>query len=562
MKLRIQNLETDILIIGGGTAGCFAAITIGEQSQARVIVAEKANSKRSGCLAAGVNALNAYIVRGQTPENYLEYVRNDAEGLIREDLVYTMAQRLNGVTEKMEKLGLVILKDGEGNYISRGTRNLKINGENIKPLLAAAVEKSPQVTVMNRVYIIDYIVHEGKVIGAYGCSLDQPILYVIAAKGMICTTGGAAGLYKPNNPGFSKHKMWYSPFNTGAGYAMGIRAGAEMTTFEMRFIALRCKDTIAPTGTIAQGIGSPQINSQGEEYEKNYGAGKTSIRMYSTVRENSAGRGPCYLKTAGCTLEQEQDLYKAYLNMAPAQTLRWLESGKGPATENVEIEGTEPYIVGGHTGSGYWVDTKRATTIAGLFAAGDVAGGSPQKYVTGCFAEGEIAALAAVDYIQGAELMLPTGQEIQEKLALVNGFFQGNHGFYTVEEVEEAMQKIMDDYAGGISAGYAYNGKKLEVAAKGIEQLLVMSYQLRAQDLHQLMLVYEVIDRLYVCQTLIKHLATRQETRWPAFQENQDYQRKDDTHWLKYVNSHFADGKVTMILRDLVKKDDWYEHKN
>ncbi len=70
-----------------------------------------------------------------------------------------------------------------------------------------------------------------------------------------CATGGAAGLYKPNNPGFSRHKMWYPPFNTGAGYAMGIDAGAEMTTFEMRFIALRCKDTIAPTGTIAQGVG-------------------------------------------------------------------------------------------------------------------------------------------------------------------------------------------------------------------------------------------------------------------------------------------------------------------
>ena len=76
--------------------------------------------------------------------------------------------------------------------------------------------------------------------------------YVIHAKAVLIATGGAAGLYKPNNPGFSRHKMWYPPFNTGAGYAMGIRSGAEMTTFEMRFIALRCKDTIAPTGTIAR----------------------------------------------------------------------------------------------------------------------------------------------------------------------------------------------------------------------------------------------------------------------------------------------------------------------
>lgn len=560
MKLEIQNLETDILIIGGGTAGCFAAITIGENSKARVIIAEKANSKRSGCLAAGVNALNAYIVKGQTPETYLDYVKNDAEGVVREDLVYTMAKRLNGVTAKMESLGLVVLKDEAGEYVSRGTRNIKINGENIKPLLAEAVEKIPQVTVLNRVTIIDYIVEDGKVVGAYGFSLDQPILYVISAKGVICTTGGAAGLYKPNNPGFSKHKMWYSPFNTGAGYAMGIRAGAEMTTFEMRFIALRCKDTIAPTGTIAQGIGAPQINSRGEEYEKNYGSGKTSIRMYSTVMENKEGRGPCYLQTVGSSAEEEQDLYKAYLNMAPAQTLRWLENGKGPAKENVEIEGTEPYIVGGHTGSGYWVDTKRGTTIPGLYAAGDVAGGSPQKYVTGCFAEGEIAAFSVLEYIQGVSVNLPNSQKMQDQVTIVNGFFQRKTALYRVEEVEEAMQTIMDGYAGGVSTGYVYNTAKLQVAKKRIGELLTISYQLNAQDLHQLMLIYEVIDRLYVCQTLISHLETRQETRWPAFQQNGDYSEKDDKNWKKFVNSRFAAGEVKIILRDLVEKDDRYEH--
>ena len=562
MNLKTKNLKTDILIIGGGTAGCFAALKIAENSEAKVIIAEKANVRRSGCLAAGVNALNAYIVKGQTPETYLTYVRNDAEGVIREDLVYTIAQRLNDVTKKVEELGLVILKDEAGEYVSRGNRNIKINGENIKPILADAVAKHPNVTVINRINIIDYIVQEGKIVGAYGFSLDTAVLYVISAKAVICTTGGAAGLYKSNNPGFSKHKMWYSPFNTGAGYAMGIRAGAEMTTFEMRFIALRCKDTIAPTGTIAQGVGAQQINSSGEEYEKKYGAPKTSVRMYSTVMENRSGKGPCYLKTVGITEEQEEDLYKAYLNMAPAQTLRWLENGKGPASDNVEIEGTEPYIVGGHTGSGYWVDTNRATTIRGLYAAGDVAGGSPQKYVTGCFAEGEIAAVSALRYIQGIIPTVPSMQEAEEKLRSVNQYLQGAPGLYTAEDIEEAMQKVMDDYAGGISTGYAFNSRKLQVARERIRELLRISYQLKATDLHQLMFIYEVVDRLYVCETLIGHLEARQETRWPSFQENADYPAKDDEKWLKFVNSRYVNGKVNIVLRDLVKKDDIYEHND
>ncbi len=182
---------------------------------------------------------------------------------------------------------------------------------------------------------------------------------------------------------------------------MGINAGAEMTTFEMRFIALRCKDTIAPTGTIAQGVPAKQLNSNGEVYENKYGL-TTSQRLYGTVTENREGRGPCYLGTKGISKEQEEDLYKAYLNMAPSQTLKWLEAAGGPSEENVEIEGTEPYIVGGHTASGYWVDNNRETTIHGLFAAGDVAGGCPQKYVTGALAEGEIAAQAIAERLEGS----------------------------------------------------------------------------------------------------------------------------------------------------------------
>jgi adenylylsulfate reductase, subunit A len=563
LKLEPKILETDVLIIGGGTAGCYAALTIAEESNStRVIIADKAHIKRSGCLAAGVNALNAYIVKGETPESYFEYVKKDAEGLVREDLVYSMSQGLNRVTHKMESLGLVILKDSNGEYVSRGRRNIKINGENIKPILADAVQKFKNIQVLNRVNITDYILKNNRVIGAYGFSIDENIFYVIKAKAVICAAGGAAGLYKPNNPGFSRHKMWYPPFNTGAGYAMGIRAGAEMTTFEMRFIALRCKDTIAPTGTIAQGVGAPQVNSEGNEYEKQYGIPSTPIRLYSTVMENRDGRGPCYLKTEEISKEQENELLKAYLNMAPAQTLRWIESGKGPAEENVEIEGSEPYIVGGHTSSGYWIDNSRATTIEGLYAAGDVAGGSPQKYVTGCFVEGEIAGKAALKYIAGRETTQVDADKVTKSLDEISEFLNGGASLFNAEELEDAMQKTMDAYAGGISTGYAYNSSKLAVAGKRIDELLEVSKGLKAGDLHELMHIYEVIDRLYVCKVLIRHLEERRETRWRSFQENTDYPQKDDNNWLKYINSRYENGEVRIIFRDLVKRDEAYEHKN
>ena len=575
-NLKSEKLKTDVLIIGGGTAGCYAAITISEKSpETQVLICEKAHIKRSGCLAAGVNALNAYITEGRKPQDYVDYAKKDADGIVREDLLLTMSERLNAVTARLEELGLVILKDENGKYVTRGNRNLKINGENIKPIIAEATNSCPNVKVLNRVDIIDFAVKDNKVIGAYGIDIENDTFYTIEAKAVIVATGGASGLYKPNNPGFSRHKMWYPPFNTGAGYAMGINAGAEMTTFEMRFIALRCKDTIAPTGTIAQGVGAKQVNSKGEIYETKYGL-TTSQRVYGTVMENIEGRGPCYLRTEGISKVQDESLKKAYLNMAPSQTLKWIESGKNPSEQNVEIEGTEPYVVGGHTASGYWVDTERRTTIHNLFAAGDVAGGCPQKYVTGAMVEGEIAAETMVKELDAQKFSETTEDKkannenddvcgidkaFDEKVNEYNRILNNKDCVYTTEQLEDAMQKVMDAYAGGIGSHYQFNEKQLELAKEKIKKLQELAENVSADDCHELMFAYELKERLTVCLTLIEHLKARKETRWHSFDENLDYPEKSD-EWLKYVNSKKVDGEIKIITRQLVGRGESYEHNN
>jgi adenylylsulfate reductase subunit A len=563
-----EHIKTDVLIIGGGTAGCYAAIKLGG-SDYQVLIAEKANIIRSGCLAAGVNALNAYISEGHTPSDYVEYARKDAEGIVRDDLLLTISERLNEVTEDLERRGLVILKDEHGKYVTRGWRNVKINGENIKPLLAEGAAAQKNVTVLNHVNITDLKTHEenGKAVadGAVGFSVKEPVAYDIDASAVLIATGGAAGLYRPNNPGFSRHKMWYPPFNTGAGFAMGIRAGAEMTTFENRFVALRCKDTIAPTGTIAQGVHAKQVNSDGEVYENIYGL-TTPQRIYGTVEENRAGRGPCYLATAGISAQQEENLYKAYLNMAPSQTLKWLESGKGPSEQNVEVEGTEPYVVGGHTASGFWVDTGRETTVRGLFAAGDAAGGAPQKYVTGALAEGEIAAESIAAQLRDkkqTETTPPQEDYLDEPLALKEIQKMQEHldqpaGILDWKQLEEAMQKVMDEYAGGIRTDYRYNESRLQKADEEIQKLQKLTDQLPAEDMFDLLHVYEVRERLIVCRTLIAHMRARKETRWHTFGENADYPEQSE-EGLRYVNSRMRNGKIEILFRDLVKGGR-YEH--
>lgn len=608
-KLERRRYDVDVLIVGGGTAGCFAARTIAERSGHAVLIAEKANIQRSGCLAAGVNALNAYITKGKTPQDYVDYAMDDANGIARVDLLSSVAKRFNAVTDELERMGLVILKDENGEYVARGERNIKINGENIKPLLAEDAKRFENVEVLNHINMTDLLVENHHVYGAVGFSMREKVAYEIRAKAVLIATGGAAGLYRPNRPGYSRHKMWYCPFNTGAGYAMGILAGAEMTTFEMRFVALRCKDTIAPTGTIAQGVGAKQVNARGEEYESKYGI-STSERIYGTVEENKEGRGPCYLQTEGISEEQEESLLKAYLNMAPEQTLKWV-TGKKPSQENVEIEGTEPYIVGGHTASGFWVDTNRRTTLKGLYAAGDAAGGCPQKFVTGVLAEAEIAAediLRVIESDDGAEDgvrkteevlaandgakepfqkkekelttivgMQKPSQKIEEKLVtddetekvlktqadrIIANYekrLNGSEDSDRIEELEASMQDIMDRYAGGISANYGYREEDLREADRRIAELSIRGSHLAARDMHELLFIYELRERLVVCRTLIAHLLARKETRWHIFGENLDYPLRDGRDY--FVNSRWTDGAAEIIFRDMIRGE-VYEHSD
>ena len=558
-ELIINLVETDLLIIGGGTAGCMAAIKAKENDpDLDVLILEKAHIERSGCLAAGMNAINAYINPGETPESFTRYVRADAMGLIREDLVLSMGERLNEVVQQVESWGLPIEKDEEGTYVARGRWNIKINGEKLKPIIAnKAIDLGAK--VLNRVAVTNLIVEDGQVKGAVGFGVRDGVFHIAKAKAVIVATGGAAGIYRPNNEGSSHHKMWYSPFNTGAGYAIGLRTGAEMTSFEMRFIALRTKDVIAPTGTLALGFGATQVNANGERFmAKKYGhmgaeGSPTPIRVYGPTQELKAGRGPVFMDTTHLSDEKVRELKASYLNMYPELVLSWAANEFNPAKEAIEIQGTEPYIVGGHTQSGYWINVKRETTIKGLYAAGDVAGGAPYKFVSGCWAEGVIAAENAVDFInKGAADFTPISYDPKEELERVYSPIHRQEGI-KAEEMEERLQKVMDEYAGGVSRYYEMNDSELKIGEKKLKQLREQIRYLQADDYHELMNCHEIIDRIDVAEVLVKHLLYRKETRWPAYQSKVDYPDLNDRDWLKFVNSRLSEEGLEIVERPYQK---------
>ena len=148
-----------------------------------------------------------------------------------------------------------------------------------------------------------------------------------------------------------------------------------------------------------------------------------------------------------------------------------------------------------------------------------------------------------------------------EKIEQYNAYLARQNDLFDVESLEEAMQKVMDQYAGGISTHYQFNEKQLTLAKEKIDHLIELSQDIGAKDMHELMFVYELKERLTVCLSVIAHLKARKETRWHSFAENLDYPQKSDA-WLKYVNSRIEDGKLKIIFRDLVGREEEYEHSN
>ncbi|OQY97640.1 MAG: adenylylsulfate reductase [Candidatus Brocadia sp. UTAMX2] len=554
----IFHIDTDILIVGGGAAGCFAAVEIYKKSPGcRMIIMEKAHIERSGCLAMGLNAINAYLHEGQTPDSYVAYVERQFEGIIRKDLVYSIVRGLNDAVKDVEKMGLPIEKNEDGTYKMRGKRSIRIFGERLKPILAEAVQKTPA-RVFNRVVATNFIYDNTRVCGAFGFGIRDGIFYAIRAKAVIVATGGASGIYKPHNAGEARHLLWYCPWNAGAGYAMGIRIGAEMTSFENRFIALRVKDVNAPTGTIAVGARSKQINARGEDYleqyYKHWGGNKclTQHRLLATIEEKKLGRGPCYLNTTTLTEEEERRLKEDFLNMNPQIVLLWATKEMNPRKKPVEICGTEPFLVGGHCQAGYWIDKDRRTTIPGLYAAGEVAGGAPKKYVSGSWVEARIAATTALEDIKEVHLVNPDEDAIRQEKTRVLQPLSRKTGILP-SEARERLQKIMDEYAGGISMNYELHEERLLEARRLLTCLKDRMKDMLAVDRYSLVETLECIDRVDVARVLVEHLIYRKETRWACYQTRLDYPEKDNNRWLTFVNSVYnpKTDETLMIERPL-----------
>jgi adenylylsulfate reductase, subunit A len=600
------EVSTDLLICGGGMAACGAAVEAAywaKKQGLKVTMVDKATPDRSGAVAMGLSAINTYmgVVEGEnTPEGFVKYVRGDLMGITREDLVYDIGRHVDGTVNLFEKWGLPFWRDHEtGKRVRGGKWQIMINGESYKVIVAEAAknalaEMGDKGEVIDRVFILEPLLDGDRIAGAVGFSVRENKIYVFKAKAVMAAMGGAVGVFRPRSVGEGLGRSWYPPFSSGSSAYFTIKAGAEMTCQEVRFIPVRFKDGYGPVGAWFLFFKAKAKNALGEDYmvtnaaelEKwgPYGKVKpvpANLRNWLGMLDVNAGKGPIYMHTPEAMAafgdaipdekarkkrmkELEAEAWEDYLDMTVSQALLWAGENIRPEDRPSEIAGAEPYFIGSHSGaSGAWCSGpedlapkeyfwgyNRMTTVKGLFAAGDACGASSHKFSSGSHAEGRIAAKAAVAFIvdNPSEPKIDKAQldAIIERINRPMKLFEENHAkssdpninpaFMKPRQYMHRIQKIMDEYAGGYSCAYTTSAKLME---KGLEKLAMLkedSEKLAAENLHELMRCFENIHRTAQAEVHIRTMLFREETRWPGYYFRSDIPTIKDPEWRVFVN--------------------------
>ena len=609
-----EVVDCDVLVIGGGMAGCGAAFEATHWAKGlRVVMVDKAATDRSGATGEGLSAINCYMGMRwgwNQPEDYVEYVRNDMMGIAREDLTYDIARHVDGTVHLFEEWGLPFWKEDDGTYVREGRWQVMIHGESIKPIIAEAAKNAlgPE-NLYQRVFISHLLTADddpNRVAGAMGFDVRSNKIYVFRAKAVISAAGGATALFRPRSVGEGMGRTWYSIFDTGSVYGIIIPVGAEMTQMEHRFVPSRFKDGYGPVGAWSQLFRSELQNAYGQNYFLErlpelkkydpYGSvvpTPTPLRNHLLLTEIQAGRGPIYMRTpeaienlaAGDPRKKRklvEEAWEDFLDMTISQAVLWAAQNIAPEDKPSEVVLAEPYIMGSHSGeAGAWVSGpedfappdyqwgySKMTTVSGLFAAGDGVGASPHKFSSGSFTEGRLAGKAAVAYVydhsNSPAIDNRRIEALKKEIWKPLDTFAQYQGATTDPEVNPnylrprqglfRLQKLMDEYAAGVSAAFTTNEPTL---LRGLELMAMFREDLErlaARDRHELLRCWELVHRAWVGEAHMRHLLFRKETRWPGFYYRSDYPDMDQENWTVFVNSRYdpASKEWTVFTRPCI----------
>lgn len=542
-------IDADILILGGGSAGTMAAIRAKEvDPNQKVVVFEKGEMKYSGCIARGMDALNIVAIPGiADPDDYVEAMRLQTEGIFDEPVSYTLAERSFDMLKKLESWGVLFPTDEDGNYdMLKGHPKGKFVVTMKEPELKTILHQRARdlgVKIFNRTMAMSLLKEDGQVCGAIGMNVRNGDVLVCRAKSVIMTNGGTARFGLPANGNL--YGIYDFPGNTGDGYCLAFKAGAELSGFEYTNWYYIVKDINAPLLLITLTRGAQLYNGLNEPFHKGHPG------MMTMINEHLAGRGSMRIRMDHLPKAVVEEIEELLFTTERPACERFYE-GRGIDLKSGEIElgMTEIFLCGGHGLTGIRINERAESSVAGLYAAGDTSL-CARGHLSGAFVYGEIAAEEASRRTREIGLCALNEPQVSAFMQDVSARLDQKDNKVPIEEFEYKVRRLITDYLTPPKNEYKMD-RALWWMDRFREEIRTIP---RIANTHDLFKSYEV-ENIIQCATL-NALASkeRKESRWGLWHQRVDYPEKDDTNWLKHIILEQGDQAhgVRISHRQLIK---------
>lgn len=531
----MKTVSTDVLVIGGGLAGGWAAIKARESGK-QVVVIDKGRIGRSGSSVFAAGAINI-CSPGDDKEAWLaeivergEYLNDQEWVKLQLDEAYPNVMELDALGKRY---GLkVVERGGDGEPVrrkARGNINTLTNVINALPMMDALVTrmKELEIPLYDRVMAIDLLVEDGRVCGAVGLAYRENKMYLFQARAVIMAAAGC---------GFKSFFIGHRNL-TGDGQAMAFEKGAVLRNLDQAMSNTTAKALDIHGLSLMVGSGGRFLNKDDKEfmweYEPQVGnrARLTKLTV-SMAKEAKAGRAPLYFDLRSVT-PADQDLLRKIL---PEGFRAFASMGIDPFREKVEwipaFEGTN-----GH-GGGLHMDLRAAGNVPGLYSVGD-ASCTPEHgtwSITGlnlsfCMVSGFQAGRYAAEYAGGVALpdrksALKSARAVAKKALEPLDRIGGP----APEVLVRKIQEIIIPY----DVCYIRNRERLEAALEKIKRLREDEIgKVSANNLHTLVTALEVPAMALMAEGVIRSALYRRESR--GFHYREDYPLTDNVDWLKWI---------------------------
>ncbi len=544
----IRVTEADVVVVGGGSAGSTAAVEAQQRlPRGRVVLLEKAHIKRSGAIAIGMDGLNNAIIPGHaTPEQYVKEITVANDGIVNQRAIYEYARNSFAMIQELDSWGVKFQKTRSGDF---DVKKVHHNGSYVLPMpegydlkkILTRMVKRAGVRVINRVMATRILVADGQVAGVMGFDTREGHIEVIKARAVILCCGASGRLGLPSS-GYL-HGTYENPSNAGDGYSMAYHAGAELSGIECFQINPLIKDYNGPACAYVTGpLGGHTVNARGHRFiESDYWSGQMMLEFY---RELHSANGPVYLKLTHLAPETITEVERV-LHQTERPSRGRFHEGRGHSygSDLVEMHISEIGLCSGHSASGVWVNEKGETTVAGLYAAGDMAC-VPHNYLLGALTYGKICAQSALDYLDRAPAVEPLPAAVDAERERILAPLSRRSGV-APHQYEYKVRRLVNDY--------------LQPPKTGNRMTLGLEYFLRAKDEleevtatspHELMRVMECHFIRDCAEMAARASLYRTESRWGLYHYRLDFPEMDDRSWFVHVNLKKGDdGEMVAFKR-------------